>query len=146
MTSYRFDPGPVHLVRLPNGTDLLDGVTEFAVDNKISSAWVGYLGAVSSASLRYFDQDAREYRDFVMEEPLELVSGVGNISRLDGAPFVHTHAVFADAEGRAFGGHVNRGCRIVVLELKVQELFGETPERVPDDVTGLSLWPALGGP
>ncbi|MDX1691540.1 MAG: PPC domain-containing DNA-binding protein [Acidimicrobiia bacterium] len=139
--SRTFEPGPVHLVRLPTGADLLEGITGYAADRGIHVATVQYLGAVRRASLRYYDQEALEYRDFVIDEHLEVLSGVGNVSLLDGEPFVHTHMALADADGRAFGGHVNVGTEVWAIEIRLQELLGaEPPVRLPDDCTGLTLW------
>lgn len=141
MKSYRLQPGTVHLLRLELGTDVVESITEYAVDNHITSAWFTYLGAVTTASLRYFDQEARAYRDFTVDRHLEVLSGVGNVSLLDGAPFVHTHAAFADETGAAFGGHLNRGCLVFSLEVNLQELTGDpAPIRLPDSATGLNLW------
>jgi predicted DNA-binding protein with PD1-like motif len=140
MISYRMDPGPIHIVRLNTGEDLLDGITGYAASTGIESAWLSYLGAVSRASLRYYDQDQRIYRDFDMDQHLEVLSGVGNVSLLDGSSFVHTHAAFADGSGHAFGGHLNTGTIVWALEIRMQELVGEPLTRLPDDCTSLSLW------
>ena len=140
MISYPLEPGKVHLIRLNTGEDLLDGIAAFATDNDIHAAWLTYLGAVNRASLRYFDQDAREYVDFELDRHLEILSGVGNVSLLDGKPFVHTHAAFADGEGKAFGGHLNSGTKVWVAEIRLQELRGADVTREPDDCTSLSLW------
>jgi predicted DNA-binding protein with PD1-like motif len=134
------EPGPIHLVRLNTGEDLLDGITEYVTDAGIDAAWLSYLGAVSRASLRYYDQDARAYRDFELDQHLEVLSGVGNVSLLEGAPFVHTHAAFADGAGKAFGGHLNSGTTVWALEVRIQQLIGEPLMRTPDDCTSLSLW------
>ncbi len=140
MISYRMEPGPIHLVRLNTGADLLDGLTAFAEENTIEAAWLTYLGAVSRASLRYYDQDDRVYRDFEIDRHLEVLSGVGNVSLLDGRPFVHTHATFADASGKAVGGHLNSGTTVWAMEIRIQQLAGEPIVREPDDCTSLSLW------
>jgi len=138
--SFQMEPGPIHLVRLNTGEDLLDGITEYVTGAGIEAAWLSYLGAVSRASLRYYDQDERVYRDFDLNQHLEVLSGLGNVSLLEGAPFVHTHAAFADAEGKAVGGHLNSGTTVWALEVRIQQLLGESPIRTPDDCTSLSLW------
>lgn len=140
MTAVTLRPGPVHLLRIPTGHDLLGHLEEFVTNNNIQAAWLSYLGAVQTAALRYYDQNEREYCDFHIHQHLEVLSGTGNVSLLDGKPFIHTHAVFADASGRAFGGHVNHGCEVWALEVKIEEFEGEAPIRVFDEETGLSLW------
>lgn len=140
MSYHTYQPGPVHLLRIPTGEDLLGYLEEFVTEKAISMAWLSYLGAVAGASLRYYDQAEKEYCDFHIHQHLEVLSGVGNVSLLDGAPFIHTHAVFGDAGGRAFGGHVNHGCEVWALEVKIEEYVGQPPIRIPDEATGLSLW------
>jgi uncharacterized protein len=136
----RFQPGATHLFRLEAGDDIVAEITEFVTEHAIEAAWISYLGAVRRASLRYYDQNALEYQDFTIDEHLEVLSGVGNVSMLDGRPFVHTHAVFSDGEGRAFGGHLNTGCEVWSLEVRVEVLAGDAPVRQFDETTGLSLW------
>jgi len=133
-------PGPVHLLRLDTDDDLYDTVTEYVRDHRIEAAAVSFLGAVRRASLRYYDQQAKQYVDFTIDEPLEVVSGVGNVSLLDGEPFLHIHAAFSDERGGGHGGHVNSGTVVFALEVTIASLEGKAPERRPDDCTGLTLW------
>lgn len=140
MTQFTYQPGPIHLVRIPTGADLLGFLEDFVGEHSIETAWLSYLGAVSGASLRYYDQVKKAYCDFHIHQHLEVLSGSGNVSLLDGAPFIHTHAVFGDASGRAFGGHVNHGCEVWALEVKIEEYHGDAPTRLPDAETGLTLW------
>jgi len=140
MKVHRYEPGEVHLMRLDTGDDLVERLTRYAVDKNITAAWFSYLGAVQRASLRYFDQDALEYSDFTIDHPLEVLSGVGNVSMLDGSPFVHTHAAFGDADGRAYGGHVNQGTIAFLIELRLEQFHGDPPVRLADETTGLKIW------
>ena len=140
MRAFRFRPGPIHLLRLDRGDDIVGAITGYVAEQRIQAAWFTYLGAVSAASLRYYDQVAHAYSDFTVDRHLEVLSGVGNVSLLDEAPFVHTHAAFGDDQGRALGGHLNSGCTVFALEVNLQEFVGEPPIRLPDEPTGLKLW------
>jgi uncharacterized protein len=140
MITHEFQRGTVHLLRLPTGSDIVTEITRFAVERGIEAAWIGFLGAVRRAALRYYDQNDLMYRDFTIHRHLEVLSGVGNISRFEGRPFLHAHAVFGDAEGRAFGGHLGTGCEVFALEVRLEELYGAAPERAFDETTGLTLW------
>ncbi len=140
MIAYRFEPVATHLLRLNCGEDLYDGITEFVRERDVRAAAVNCLGAVSSASLRYYHQEERRYLDFLLDRHLEVVAAVGNVTLLDGQPFLHLHAALADADGKAFGGHVNVGTEVFALEATIWELAGDPPVREPDDCTGLMLW------
>ncbi len=140
MNTYVFQPGTIHVLRLEAGMDIVDAITGYATERGIRAAWFSYLGAVSRAALRYYDQVGHAYRDFTIDRHLEVLSGVGNISMLDGAPFVHTHAALGDEDGHAFGGHLNRGCIVFSVEVSLQELIGDPPVRHHDPASGLNLW------
>ena len=144
MIPFVLQPGPVHLVRLETGSDLYDSITAYVRGAGIAAASVTFLGAVERAALRYYDQDGKAYRDFTIDEHLEVVAGVGNVSLLEAEPFLHIHAAFADDAGRAFGGHVNVGTVVFALEVTLHELVGDAPVREPDDCTGLTLWAESG--
>jgi predicted DNA-binding protein with PD1-like motif len=141
---HRFTSDAIHLLRFETGSDLIDSLTEFATERDIRSASVTFLGAVRHAALRYYDQEQKDYRDFAIDNHLEVLSGIGNISVLDGSPFVHAHAAFADADGNAYGGHINRGTEVFALEATLWELEGPAPTRQFDEVTGLFLWGPAG--
>ncbi len=140
MIAHVLRPGPVHLLRLATGDDVYQEITRYVTDSGIRVATVNALGAVRRASLRYYDQSAKRYEDLVIDEPLEVVAAVGNVSLLDGAPFLHLHAAFSAEDGRGFGGHVNDGTIVFALEVHIAQLDGEPPVRLPDDCTGLTLW------
>lgn len=140
MIAHSFQPGPVHLLRLDTGGDVYEDVSSFVKERGIAAASISFLGAVARASLRYYNQDDKVYEDFVIDEHLEVVAGVGNVSTLDDEPFLHIHAAFADKEGRAHGGHVNVGTEVFAIEVTVSELVGSAPVRGLDETTGLMLW------
>lgn len=140
MISFQFEPGPTHLIRLETGDDLYEAITQYVVLNDIRTASITFLGAVRRASLRYYNQDEKRYIDFDVNKHLEIVSGVGNVSVLEGAPFVHIHAAFADESGAAFGGHVNNGTEVFLCEVTIAQLDGLAPVRQLDEQSGLMVW------
>ncbi len=140
MTSHRFNPGTVHLLGLDTGDDLYNAISEYVKTHDINTASLAFLGAVRRASLRYYNQEENRYQDLEIDKHLEVTAGTGNVSLLDGSPFVHIHAAFADEEGRAFGGHVNEGTEVFALEVTVSQLHGDAPVRQLDETTGLMLW------
>lgn len=140
MTGFRFEPGPIHLLSLRTGDDLYAAVSGFVRDHDIRAATLTFLGAVRRASLRYYNQEEKRYEDFDINKHLEVVAGTGNVSVLEGEPFVHIHAAFADAAGRAHGGHVNEGTEVFALEVTLWQLDGIAPVRQLDETTGLMLW------
>jgi len=130
--------GRVLVVRLLPGEDILSSIEKIADENTIQSAHLNMIGAVSGVHLGYFDRELNSYKDFTVEEDLEIVSGIGNISRHDGKYVVHAHIIAADQTGRCYGGHLLGGCKVsVTIELIITEI----PElaRARDEKTGLNL-------
>lgn len=127
------------MARLDHGTDIIGQITDLAVEKGIKTGFLSVIGALSRAELGYYDQVSQKYGKIQIEEPVELVSCLGNISLRNGEPFVHAHAALSDRAGRLYGGHLNSGI-VFAAELFMQELLGLNLERVPDSITGLNLW------
>ena len=143
MGSREFSRGRRVVARLPYGGDLLAEIAAVADAHDMHIAEVRAIGALQRARLASYDQRTREYVEFAIDEPVELVSVLGNVSRRDGATAVHVHASLAGRLGETTGGHVAPGCTIFACELILQELVGEPLERVHDEETGLPLWRGL---
>ena len=126
--------------RLATGSDLVEELERFCAESDIRAAWISVLGAVSHAEYRYFDQEQKKYLDLASDTHHEIVSFIGNISILDGKPFLHAHASFADRDGVTVGGHLMRGCSVWVAEVTIREMTGVDLVRTPDELTGLNLW------
>ncbi len=126
--------------RLATGSDLVEELERFCAERDIRAAWISVLGAVSHAAYSYLEQDKKEYLDLESDTHHEIVSFIGNISTLDGKPFLHAHASFADRNGATVGGHLRRGCSVWVAEVTIREMTGVDLVRTPDEVTGLNLW------
>jgi len=127
------------LVRLDHGSEIVSQITEIAKEKQIEAATFNVIGALSRADLGCYDQASHEYHVSAVEEPVELASCSGNISLLEGQPFVHAHAVLANGRGLVWAGHLVRGS-IFAAELCLQELKGKKLKRTLDFVTGLNLW------
>jgi len=141
MASREFGRGRRLVARLPYGADLLEAIAALADEHGVLVGEVRAIGALQRAQLAFYDQHTRAYGEWSLDQPLELVGLLGNVSRRDGATAVHAHATLADHDGVCFGGHVAGGCTVFACELFLQELVGGDPlERAYDDETGLPLW------
>jgi len=143
MGNFEVGEGRRVFARLPYGGDLAEEILAVARENGVELGQVWAIGAVQKARLAYYDQDAKTYREFDLDQHLEIASLIGNISLRDRRPALHAHAVFADAQGHAYGGHVAPGCVVFACELLLFEFSGDQLERVHDETTGLPLWKGL---
>jgi len=129
------------LVRLPTGEDLLEALTSEFQKRSIRKAAFGVIGAVAGATLGYYDQAAKQYRNKEFQGHFEVLACVGNVSEKEGQIFVHAHALLAGADYICFGGHLMPGTPIFAAELYATEVLGKPPVRCLDAHTGLFLWP-----
>ncbi len=116
------------LVRLDAGKDLLEAIKEYAEKNKIGGAAFFAIGGLRKARFGVIEVDAKgvpveptTYRPIEFAEPnavYELLSCIGDVSRMGKDTIVHAHVQFADHEGRVHGGHLLPGSIIYpTLEL-----------------------------
>ena len=134
--------GAVVAARIRPGTDLLDALEELVRDSGFRAGAIELIGSVRKARLSCYDQVRKKYIEFFLEEPLEIIAGLGNISLRDGRPFVHVHLTLSDESGKCYGGHLVRGTETFVAEVLLSEFATDQPiSRGRDDETGLSLWP-----
>ncbi|OIO06446.1 MAG: hypothetical protein AUJ52_12220 [Elusimicrobia bacterium CG1_02_63_36] len=127
--------------RVPPGEDLTEFLTEFCRAKKIRFGTVSCIGAVSKATLGYYEQIGKRYVKKILREELEIVSCLGNVSLRDGEPFLHLHAALSDAKLRTLGGHWFPGSTVFAAEVCITELSGSPETRLPDAASGLALWP-----
>ena len=130
---------------LRRGEDLLAFLTGIARRYGVRAGVYSFLGAVSRARVAFYDFKARRYEEIALDEELELVSGTGNVSLLNGEPFVHAHVALSDRQGRMYGGHLNPGTIILAGEFFLWQLRGEPFRRETDPETGLKLWTIANG-
>jgi predicted DNA-binding protein with PD1-like motif len=125
------------VAKLEKGEDLLDSLVALAKGYELVSGFFIAIGALSKANIGFFEKG--EYKSIKLESDLELVSCIGNVSYREGEATVHTHMVVSDSEGRAFGGHVLKGC---IVSVTCEIFLIETDRRIrrtEDKSVGLFL-------
>ena len=86
----------VHYIKFEKDELLLESLTQYAKDNNIKTAEISFIGAVQNVNVMYFNQSKKEYDKHKFEGGHEVLSGLGNVSILEGKPFVHVHMTVAD--------------------------------------------------
>lgn len=135
-----YTKGRVFLGRLPFGGDLLLEVEKLAAKLEIKVGFIRIIGAVSKGSYAFYDQATKTYQFANINEDLEILSCIGNLSLRDGAEKGHLHITYSDSKGHCFGGHLSEGTVIFAAEFYIEELLGEELHRGYDEETGLPLW------
>ncbi len=140
MNQWSYKPDKMFLARLPYDGDLFLSIKNVFKENGIQMGFFTAIGAVKTAHAAFYDHKAKTYTDFIIDEPAEILSCVGNISEVDGDTSVHAHITLGLKDGTAKGGHLLEGTIIFASELFGIALDGQKLERRFDDITGLKLW------
>jgi len=96
----------VYAVIFYRGDEALSGLTDFAIKHKIEDAHFTGIGAINGATLAWLDPTKQIYHRIPVSEQAEVLSLVGDVSSVNGKPFVHMHAVLGKSNGTPIGGHV----------------------------------------
>ena len=124
---------------LDTGDEAMEQLRQFAERERVAAAQVTGIGAFERSVLRYFDWDAKAYRDIPVAEQAEVASLIGDIGEDErGQPAVHVHLVLGRRDGSALAGHLKSGHVRPTLELIVTESPAHLRRR-KDPETGLSL-------
>lgn len=138
-------PKKILMGKLSHGCDLLEEITNICINENIRLARIEALGAVQKACIGYYDQKSREYQFIDLNEHLEIINLVGNVSLKNDKPIVHAHITFSDQSGRAYGGHLAPGTIVFACELMLEAFDGPDFVRGLDEMTGLPLWWSMPG-
>jgi len=115
------------------------GLQDFADTEGLDAASFTGIGAFSSPTVAYFDPDGRRYLDIPVDEQVEVLNLIGEVTRTpDGGRQVHAHVVLGRRDGSTRGGHLQRDTVRPTLEVVVTE----TPAHLArgyDEASGLPL-------
>ena len=123
------------IVKLEDGEDLLEKLAELGIGSGL--AWG--IGMLRGVRLGYWTGSG--YEEHRVEEPTELLALQCNLSRKDGEPFPHCHAVLGRQDGTVVGGHLLAATVHNVNELYIKKLSGIELERRREPSGLFGLYP-----
>jgi predicted DNA-binding protein with PD1-like motif len=125
-------------VVLATGEEVISALTSFAKEHQLRATQFTAIGAFSRVVAAYFDWDTRQYRNIRIDEQVEVLSLLGDVTLDEGKPKLHAHVVIGKADASAHGGHLVEGFVRPTLEV----IMTETPSylrRRFDSEAGLPL-------
>jgi predicted DNA-binding protein with PD1-like motif len=124
------------LLVFDKGDDFGPALLEFARRNAIGAGSFHAIGALSEATLAFWNPQTKAYEEIPLREQLEVVSMSGNITPSSDDLKLHAHAVLGKRDGSTAGGHFVRGLVYPTVELFLT--VRDTPaQRKKDPDTGL---------
>lgn len=138
MYSYREFNGKF-LLSIDNHEEMMAALEAFCREKDIRAGLVSGLGAIGEATLRFYDPAVKRYVDKTFREQMEGASIVGNISEMDGKPYLHVHVVLGRRDCTCIGGHLLSARINGACELSVEKFDGSVGRR-KDEETGLNMY------
>jgi predicted DNA-binding protein with PD1-like motif len=133
------DGEKTYAVIFAKGDEVLSGLTEFAEREKLTSGHFTAIGALQRARFGWFDAAQQAYRHIPIEEQVELISFIGDVGVVNGAPQVHVHGAVGLSDGRVRGGHLLEAIVWPTLEVFFTT-WPTTLIKTRDEETTLSLF------
>lgn len=121
-----------------NDEEVTDQLRSWAAGEGIDAAMISAVGGFRTATLGYYDVEAKRYVDIPVDEQVEVLTLTGDITRSDEGWTVHAHCVCGRRDGTTIGGHVQHAVVRPTLEVIVT-VASASLRRHHDDETGLAL-------
>lgn len=108
-----------YFVSVTSGAEIIETLTDFCEQEQIFLGYVQGLGAVSEATLRFFDPDTKSYLDQTFLEQMEIAQLNGNITQMDTNLYLHLHVTlgsrtFSTRSGHLQSAKINGACELIV--------------------------------
>jgi uncharacterized protein len=128
-----------YAVVLETGDEVMQGLQQFVERERITTAQLSAIGALSDAVLAYFDWERKDYREIPVREQVEVAAMNGDVALSpSGEPALHMHLVLGKRDGTALAGHLKRAHVRPTLEVIVTEQPAHL-QKVHDPESGLAL-------
>ena len=131
--------GNTYMIRIDAGEEIVESLKKVCEDERIRLGRVEAIGATDHAVIGVYDLEKKEYYPEQIDEFMEIASLNGNITAMDGKPYIHLHATLADQRHVIHGGHVLEMRVGATCEMFVTVLDCEVG-RQKDEGLGINLW------
>lgn len=118
--------------------EVIGRLTSFAAENHLEASHFTAIGALRCARLGFFERDRKAYKEIAVDEQVEVLSLIGDITIGDHGPKLHAHVVLGRQDGAACGGHLLEARVWPTLEVVLTESPRYLRRRL-DKETGLAL-------
>ena len=135
---YLGPPADTHLLALHAGEEVSASLLQFAEAQGAEAARFTAIGALSRATLAFFNPETKSYGEIAVPKQTEVLSLTGNLALFEGAPRLHAHAMLGRPDGSTVGGHFVEGHVQPTLEIFL-DVFDAALVRTRDEASGLPL-------
>ena len=127
-----------YFLRLFKDEEVLETLIKFCSEQSIFFGNITAIGGTHQATIGWYELSTKQYHWQEFSGNLEVVSLTGNISKLNGAPFIHIHTVLSNEKFECVGGHLKQALVGPTLEVVIEKIEAEVDRKLDDEI-GLNL-------
>ena len=136
--------GDAFTVRIDRGEEIIESLKKLCEDEHVRLGRVGLKKRLEHikaehAVIGVYDLAKKAYYPEEIDEFTEITGLNGNITAMDGKPYVHLHTTLAGRDHVIHGGHVLEMRVGATCEMFVTVFEGEV-NRCKDEELGINLW------
>lgn len=128
-----------HILKIEKGEEIIGSMKAFCKKQNINMGTITGIGAVNKAVIGFFETKTKRYHPIKLEKDYEVCSFLGNISSLNGEPYIHAHVVLSDNQHKCIGGHLSSAVVSATFEAAIFSIKGEVKRVFSEDI-GLNLY------
>ena len=113
------------LLRADIGEDINELILTVAEKENIKLGSISGIGATNDFTVGVYDLSANDYKKYNFKGNYEITSLTGNITAMNGKPYVHTHITCAGENGSVIGGHLFSLKISITSEIFIDVIDGE---------------------
>ena len=122
------------VLRLDKGEEVMASLKAVAEKEGITAASVEGIGATDNFTVGVFDLDKKDYERFSYSGNHEINAITGNLTVVDGKPYVHAHITCTGKGGKVVGGHIFECFISLTCEIVIGLVGGEITRRFDPSV------------
>lgn len=138
MKQRRFDTPRSFFLVFDRGDDVIETLRKFSREQEIRGGHFAAIGALQRGVVAYWNRELRKYEHIEVDDQVEVLSLLGDITMEGDDRKVHGHIVLGRRDGSTIGGHLIEGTVFPTLEMHLTDFAGKL-ERRQDEETRLSL-------
>ena len=131
--------GNKYIISINTSEEIVNALNLFCEERKIKSGSITGLGAINEVTLRFFNPETKSFVDKTFREQMEISNLTGNISTMNGKPYLHVHITVGTADYSSYAGHLLSAVLNGVGEFIVED-FEESIERTYNPALGLNCY------
>jgi len=125
-------------VRIDKGEEIIGSLKRCCRENNINLGIVSGIGAANDIVVGLFDPEKKKYYSKRLTGNFEITTLQGNISEMDGEPYLHLHITLGDEKHNSYGGHLTSAVVSATFEGVIELLDGRIGRKLDENI-GLNL-------